>query len=126
MRISKIWTKEYPNHEKITFEFTGEIILRADGFEIAKDWLDPNQLLETQDKIAQICEYAVENNLTPLFEFKDQYEKYLPKIKGMVTRHQYGQWDALGLVSKIHESYPNLSNEEIITLIRRYLKDFEL
>lgn len=125
MRISKLW-KDKLNSEDTKvyeFEYTGHLTLKIDGFEIVKDWLDPNLVLEIEHALEQALVDCIAQNRTPYFVFKETMPYPEFKIRKKIKLMAYNNKDKDKLLDACRR-VSGLSDDEVLKIIRKIYPDF--
>lgn len=117
MRISKLWQEKLKD-KPYNFEYTGNITLKVDGFEIAKDWLSPELLLELEQLIEDALKDALLSNRTPYFTFKENLSLAEIRIRGIVNQRILLNLSFEKLVEKCVRR-TKLPQEEVISLLSK-------
>jgi hypothetical protein len=117
MRISKLWQEKLKD-KPYDFEYTGNITLKVDGFEIAKDWLSPELLLELEQLIEDALKDALLSNRTPYFTFKENLSLAEIRIRGIVNQQILLNLSTEKLIERCVRR-TKLPQEEVILLLSK-------
>lgn len=125
MRLSKVWREKLsPKDEKeYNFEYSGQVTLKVDGYEIAKDWIDPELYAQLNEILNLALTDCIRSNRTPLFDYKEKRTKEERYVLGIVSQYSYLQMTRRSLLDRCMKK-TKLSEEEIIRIILELRPEF--
>lgn len=125
MRISKIWQEKLRDGDPkdYSFEYTGNITLKVDGFEIAKDWIAPEILEDLESQIEDALRESVMSNRTPYFTFKENLTLPEIRIKGIIGQQAMLNLSQEKLIQKCVRR-AKIPQEEVIKILSKYYPEY--
>lgn len=125
MRISKIWQEKLRDGDpkEYSFEYTGNIVLKVDGFEIAKDWIAPEILDDLESQIEDALRESVMSNRTPYFTFKENLSLPEIRIKGIIAQQAMLNLSHEKLIQKCVRR-AKIPQEEVIEILSRFYPEY--
>lgn len=125
MKISKVWREKLNERDEkeYNFEYTGDITLRVDGYEIAKDWIDPEFYDQIHETLTLALTDSIRTNKNPLFEYKEKTTKEERYILSVVAQYSYLNLDPEHLILRCMKK-TKLSKEEVVRVITERKPEF--
>jgi len=118
MRLSKLWREKLNarDDKEYSFEYSGQITLKVDGYEIAKDWIDPELYESLNETLTLALTDCIRANRTPLFDYREKRTKEERYILGIVSQYNYLQMTRRSLLDRCMKK-TKLSEPEVIKII---------
>lgn len=121
MRINNLYNENLDDKE-YKIEVRANINLMVDGYELAKDWIDPELYEELEILMKDCIVNSIVNNRNPYFYHKNPDEYYERKIRGVLNQLSYADMSNRNLLKRAVKS-TKLSEERCIELMNKIRPD---